>query len=59
MVKSQILRSVDFTEAQTSRYLENQTFVLQIKKILNYTSMATLWQKNCFVTEETFKKLLA
>ena len=30
---SQILKSVDFTETQKSRYLENETFFIQIKKI--------------------------
>ena len=33
MVTSQILKSVDFTKAQKSRYLENEIFFLQIKKI--------------------------
>ena len=45
MLTSQILRSVDFTKTQKSRYLESKTlFILQIKNI-NYTSWATLWQK--------------
>ena len=35
MIKSQILNSVDFTKTQKSRYLENETLFLQIKKI-NY-----------------------
>ena len=35
MMTSQILKSVDFTKTQKSRYLENETFFLQIKKI-NY-----------------------
>ena len=39
-----------------SRYLENKTFFLQIKKFINYTSRATLWQKNSFVEEVTFKE---
>ena len=42
---SQILKSVDFTKTQKSRYLENKTFFLQIKKFINYTSRATLRQK--------------
>ena len=51
---SQIFKSVDFTETQKFRYLENETiFFLQIKK--NYTSRATLWLKSCFVEEVTFK----
>ena len=53
MMKSQILKSVDFTEicgfpkkTQISRYLKNEKlFFLQIKKFVNYTSRATLWQK--------------
>ena len=46
MVTSQILKSVDFTQKQKSRYLENETsFFLQIRKFINYTSRATLWQK--------------
>ena len=50
----QILKSVDFMEAQKSRYLENETlFFLQIKKFFNYTSRATLWEKNTFVAEIT------
>ena len=46
MVTSQILKFVDFTKTQKSRYLENETLLfLQIKKFTNYTSSATLWQK--------------
>ena len=33
------------------------SFFLQIKKFINYTSRATLWQKNSFVAEVTFKNL--
>ena len=52
---SQILKSVDFTKTQKSRYLKNEAlFFLQIKKFINYTSRATLWQKNSFVAEVTF-----
>ena len=37
---------VDFTKTQKSRYIENKTlFFLKIKKFINYTSRATLWQK--------------
>ena len=44
---SKILKSVDFTKTQKLRYLENGAlFFLQIKKFINYTSKATLWQKN-------------
>ena len=46
MMTSQILKSVDFTRAKKSRYIENETlFFLQIKKFANYTSSATLRQK--------------
>ena len=49
MVTAQILKSVDLTKTQKSRYLENKTlFLLQIKKFLNYTSRATLCQKVVF-----------
>ena len=55
MMMSQILKFVNFTKTQKSRYLENVTlFFLQIKKFINYTSKATLWQKNTFVVELTF-----
>ena len=39
---SQILKSVDLTEMQKYRYLENETFFLQTKKFINYTLRATL-----------------
>ena len=46
MMTSQILKSVDFTKTQKSRYLENETlFFLQMKKFINYTSRAILLQK--------------
>ena len=54
MITLQILKPVDFIKAQKSRYLENETlFFLQIKKFFNYTSRATLWEKNTFVVEIT------
>ena len=34
MMTSQVLKSVNFPETQKSRYLENKTFFLQIKKSL-------------------------
>ena len=38
LMASQILKSVDFTKTQKSRYLENETmFFLQIKKLTYYT----------------------
>ena len=46
MMMSQILKSVDFTETQKPRYLENDTiFFLQIKKFINYTLGATSLEK--------------
>ena len=46
MMTSQILKSMNFTKTQKSRYLENKRlFFLQTKKIINYTSKTTLWQK--------------
>ena len=45
MMTSQILKFVDFTKTQKSRYLKNETFLLQIKKFIDYTSRATLWEK--------------
>ena len=44
MMTLQILKSMDFTKTQKSKYLEKETlFFLQIKKFINYTSRATLW----------------
>ena len=58
MMTSQILRSVHFTKAQKSRYLENETlFFLQIKKFINYKGYFTA--KNSFVAEVTFNNLLS
>ena len=45
MMTSYILQLLDFTKTQKSKYLENETFFLQMKKFINYTSRATLWQK--------------
>ena len=51
---SQILKSVNFKKTQKSRYLKKETsFFLQIKKIINYTSIATLSKKS-FAAEVTF-----
>ena len=55
MMTSQILKSPDFTKTQKSRYLENETFFLQIKKFINYTLRATVWQRIVFLAEVTFK----
>ena len=60
MMTSQILNFVDVTKTQKSRYLENKTlFFLEIKTFINYTSRATLWQKNSFLAEVTLKGLTA
>ena len=48
MMALQILNNVDFTKTQKFRYLKNETFFLQIKKFINYTSRATLRQKIVF-----------
>ena len=45
IMMSQILKSMDFTKTQKSRYRENKTFLLQIKKIINCALRATLLQK--------------
>ena len=46
MTTSHILKFVDFTKTQKSRYLENETlFLFQIQKFINCASTATLWQK--------------
>ena len=57
MMTSQILKFVDFTETQKSRYLENETLLfLKLKKVVNYTSGTTLWQNIVFVVEVTLKE---
>ena len=45
MMMLQILKSVDFTKTPKSRYLENKTFCLQIKKSL-ITHQGILYDKN-------------
>ena len=46
LMKSQILKSVDFTKTQNLGISKtNETLVFQIKKIIHYTSRATLLQK--------------
>ena len=58
MMTSQILRSVDFTKTQKSRYLEKQAlFFLQIKKLVNYKSRGIFIAKNKFVASVNFKDL--
>ena len=59
MMASQILKFLDFTETQKSRYLENETLLFlkpKKKKIVNYTSETTLWQNIVFVAEVAFKE---
>ena len=56
MMTSHILKSVDFTKTQNSRKLKNKILFLEIKKFINYTSQATLLQRNSFVAGVTFKK---
>ena len=46
-IMSQILRSVEFTKTQKSRYLKNDTFFLQIKKVIHLA-------KHSSVAEATF-----
>ena len=51
MMTSQIMKSVDFTKTQKSRYLENETlFFLKKIYIKGYFTA-----KNSFVAEVTFK----
>ena len=38
MMTSQILKYIDFTKTHKSRYLENETFSLQIKKSLRFVA---------------------
>ena len=42
MMTSQILKSAGFKKTQKSRYIEKETFFVQIKKIINYTSSTAL-----------------
>ena len=55
MMMSQILKFVDFTKTQKSRYLKNQTFFLQIKNSL-ITDQGLLYDKNTFLAVVTFKR---
>ena len=49
MVMSKVLKSLNFIKTRKSRYLQNETlFFLQMKKLINYTSRASLWQKIVF-----------
>ena len=51
---SQILKFVDFTKTQKSRYLKNETFLLQIKKIHWLHIKGYFMGKNTLVAEVTF-----
>ena len=55
MMMSQILKFVDFTKTQKSRYLENKTFFLQIKKNHLLHVKGYFIAKNSFVVEVAFK----
>ena len=39
MMTPQILKFVDFTKTQKSRYLENETFFLQIKTLITHQGL--------------------
>ena len=56
LMTSQILKFVNLTEIQKSRYLENKTlFFLQVKKFNNYISIKGYFiAKNNLVPEVTF-----
>ena len=59
MVTSQILKSVDFTKIQNSKYLENETktFYSNQKNSLN-THKGYFMAKNSFAADVTFKTYL-
>ena len=46
MIMSQILKLMDFTKTQKSRYLQNKKFFFQMKKSINNTSnyLMIIWQ---------------
>ena len=54
MMMSQVLKSVDFTKTQKSKYLENRTlFFLQIKKLIVHQGLLYA-EENCYLAEVTF-----
>ena len=55
MITSQILKSVVFTKSLKSRYLDNETFLLQIKRKSLITLQGLLYGKKSFVAEVTYK----
>ena len=56
---SQILKSVDFTRTQKSRYLENETYFFQIKKTHLLHIYSNFTAKNSFVAEVTFENIFS
>ena len=53
----QILKFVDFTKTQKSRFLENEILsFLQIKKFINYILQGYFTAKNGFLVEVIFKE---
>ena len=54
IMTSKMLKSMDSTKTQNSRYLKNETFFLQIKKKSLITHQRLLYWKNSFVAEVTF-----
>ena len=59
MLTPQILKSVNFTKTQKSRYLENKIFFLQKKKKEQKSLIAhqgLLYGKKCFVAEVIFSR---
>ena len=46
MMASQILKSVDFTKSQKSRYLESETFLLQKNPLITHQEL--LYDKGLF-----------
>ena len=57
MMTSQILKFVDFTKTQKSRYLGNETIFVHIKKSL-ITHQGLLYGKKHFVEEVTLKHFM-
>ena len=56
MVASQILKYVDFTKTQKSRYVNNETLLfVQIKKNSLSTHKGLIYGKNSFAADITFK----
>ena len=56
MMTSQISKLRDSPKTQKSRYLENEALFFLLKKIIHYTLMVAVWQKNSFLTEVTLKE---